>query len=76
MDKYIVTRLYEEPASFMNDKYQTFDDLEDADTEARTKSQEDFQAYTISRYDERENGYHHFMERVAIAVDFELFWQG
>ena len=76
MDKYIVTRLYEEPACFMNDEYHTFDELSDADTDARQKSKEDFSAFSISRYDRREHGYHHFMERVAIAVDYQMYFQG
>ena len=76
MDKYIVTRLYEEPAAFMNNRFKTYDELCDADTDARTKSEEDYQAFSISRYDERDNGYHHFIERVAVAVEGDLFFQG
>jgi hypothetical protein len=74
MDVYIVTKLHESPAYCYLGEVAALT-KEEAEAEAIRLSSFglDYEAYEVCRYDLREQDYCHFMARISVAVEGELF---
>ncbi len=73
-DIYIVTKLHEAPPYIFENEVAPSKTEGPVEKEAmRLSAFGDCMAYEVSRYDVRENGYCHFMERVSVAVEGQLF---